>query len=245
MECDVIIPLGIGSKYDDLELRYCLRSLSKNFRCLGNIYLIGHKPNWVKNVIYIEFEDIFKFNKDANLINKTLYICSKRSVSKNVMRISDDQVLLKPLICSDIKPLHKGDLNGAEFVQLNNWGRRVKNTFELLFHHDLSTFFYETHIPVIYDKSEFIKIMGKQNWAIEKGGYTINTLYFNQLKNNIPIKISNEKLEIEGEVKNKEQILKELDNKNLIYLGYDEGGFNKDLIEILQILFPDKSQFEI
>jgi len=240
---DVIIPLGIGSKWENNELRYCLRSLETNFLDLGIIYLVGHKPDWVKDIVHIESEDTFLHNKDANIIKKTLLICERRSVSDYIMRISDDQLLLQPMFSREIKPLYQLELNESYFQKMNRWRRRLKNSFEVLKKDKIEKIYnYETHIPVIYDRRRFIDTYTKyKDWAIDGAGYTINTMYFNNIKCD-KVKLTNEKACFEQPVQTVEEIIKMLKNK--LYLGYNDNGLNDNLKQVIKELFPKKSKFE-
>lgn len=80
---DVVYKLGNGSRFDDAELRYSLRSLS-NFRDLGKIYVVGKKPAWIKNVIHIPAGDPYKSNKDANIINKIILAATHSDITANI-----------------------------------------------------------------------------------------------------------------------------------------------------------------
>ena len=47
---DVVIPLGTGSRWQDNELRYCLRSIEKNLSGVNEVVIVGEKPKWLTNV---------------------------------------------------------------------------------------------------------------------------------------------------------------------------------------------------
>ena len=46
---DIVYALGSGSKWDNNELRYSLRSLEKNFLDLRNIYIVGTFPHFLQD----------------------------------------------------------------------------------------------------------------------------------------------------------------------------------------------------
>ena len=70
---DILIPLGTGSRHDNLELRYCLRSIEKHLKGVGNIFIVGEKPEWIKNVIHIPFKDNpNNWNRARNIYDKIL-----------------------------------------------------------------------------------------------------------------------------------------------------------------------------
>ena len=95
---DVVYKLGIGSKFNNKELKYSLRSL-KNFKNLGTIYIVGEKPHWIDKdiVVHIPASDPYAVNKDANLIQKLMLACNDFNLSEYFLNFSDDQLILKPI----------------------------------------------------------------------------------------------------------------------------------------------------
>ena len=70
---DILIPLGTGSRHQDFELRMCLRSIEKHLKGVGNIFIVGEKPNWVHNVIHIPFKDNpNNWNRARNIYDKIM-----------------------------------------------------------------------------------------------------------------------------------------------------------------------------
>lgn len=236
---DIAIALGKGSKWQDNEIKYCLRSLEQNFINIGRVFIIGFKPDWIQNIIHLEVEDSFRRNKDANLIKKYLEVC-KTDISENFLKISDDQVLLNKTYWGELFAYHNGELKIDQFKNMNRWRKRVKNTFETLSNSKNNVYNYETHIPFIYNKKGFSEIINRYDWSNEEKGFTINTLYYNNL-DIIRDNIGSKKLTIErpysyNDIKEK--------LKNKIYLGYNEKGLNDHLKIVLEELFPNKSKYE-
>lgn len=235
---DILIPLGYkGSIWNNNEIKYCLRSLETNFIDLDRIFIIGFLPDFInpKTVIYLPYEDKYKANKDANIIAKTLKAIDS-GISDIFCRISDDQLLLKPLRGEDITPLYNFDLEEYDFTKCNRWRNRLKNTYNILKSEGRTTFNFDSHIPVCYMGRSFKYVISKYIWNQEREGYTINTLYFNHTfcKN---IKMTNEKVNIESP---KEKI--ELGEAK--YLGYNDRGLNSQLKQVIMDLFPNKSKYE-
>ena len=46
---DTLYVLGNSSKYDNLELRLLPRSLEQNTKGLESVFIVGEKPDWIKN----------------------------------------------------------------------------------------------------------------------------------------------------------------------------------------------------
>lgn len=241
---DVVIPLGTGSCWNNhWEIRMCLRSLETNFKEMGNVYIVGFKPPFLKNVIHIEAEDIWKQNKDANIIDKVLMACNREELSDKFLRLSDDQLLLKPMFYHEIKPLYVEDLKDIEKWQKSRWRNRLKNTFDVLLAEGKTTYNYESHIPQIYDKYEFKRIMAMYKYQVEGGGYTINTLYFN----NVDVERIKRSDEIKANFETSKPTMKTIRKSitpDTCYIGYNDLALFEDLKQVIEEIFPNPSKFE-
>lgn len=241
---DVLIPLGHQSEWDNNEIKFCLRSIERNLIDLERIFIIGYFPDFLikgEKLIHIPCDDPFKHNKDANLIRKVIRGINT-DISENFIRISDDQLFLKPILSKDIKPLYECDLKNHNWDNLNRWRSRLKNTAEILENEGKSIFKFDSHIPVVYNKKKFIEIFDRYIWDIEGGGYTINTIYFNN--------IEGEKIELTDlEKATFERPMNEIEIKKRIegrqYLGYNDKGLNSELKLQLFYLFPNPSSYEV
>ena len=90
---DVIIPYK--STHDQLELRFALRSIDKNFKNLGTVYLVGDKPDWVRNVVHV-----YNSNKDHKRLNVGYALRMalwQDELRENIVIWHDDMFLLKEL----------------------------------------------------------------------------------------------------------------------------------------------------
>lgn len=239
---DVVYPLGAGSVWNDNELRYSLRSMEKNLRDLGRVFVVGHKPDWLINVVHIPMKDIHRKNKDANLIDKVLAAC-RTGVSDKFLFASDDQCLLQPVSLAELKAYHIGRLEDkpADFWGGGRWKRRLRRTYGLLLHEEKTTFHYDSHVPMVYERESFESVM--TSWPYQQGiGYCINTLYFNMLAIKEQYEMQGQKLTLEQPVPSADEIRAKLIGKT--YLGYSDAGLTDGLRTILAELFPEPSQFE-
>jgi len=234
---DVVIPHNDGSYWNCNELRYCLRSLDKNFRSLGEVFIVGHKPKWVKNVKHIDMGDRYPNNKGACIINKILTACDDDRVSGNFLFISDDQCFLKSMSATSVKPYYTYDLATSRITYKNKFWREcmvgVKKTLRKA---GLPCFNYETHTPKIINKSRFIDTMQLYDWAHIL--YPTHTLYFNhtvRTPKNMP---ANYRVFFDKEFMDVGLI------KGKSFLGYSDLGLSWRLQKKLKELFPRKSRFE-
>ena len=238
---DVVYPISggkhgrkkLGSKWDNNELRYSLRSLERYFPNMARVFIVGHKPDWLTNVIHLPAEDRHRKNKDANIIDKVLLAC-RSGVSPTFLRLSDDQCLLQPwdgLVAYHFG--HAPDRGGGK------WWRRMRRTCEYLRSRGRPTWFYDTHAPAPVDRETFLRVATEADYQTPPG-LCINTLYFNS------IEIPREHIGSRKAAFHRPTALRWLREKAVgkVFLGYSEGGTNDAMKQFLQEQFPTPSRFE-
>jgi len=240
---DIVYKLGSGSKSDDRELRYSLRSLS-NFKELGKVFVVGFKPRWLQGVIHIPALDLHPANKDCNLINKLILACHHPELSERFLNMSDDQVFLKELdLSSFLVPFYDSEVvKQLQAERLSRWKRRVKNTLEALILQNLPSYCYEAHIPTLINKFDYSHTVGKFNYS-DVPGMCGNTLYYNFLRVNGREFDKSYILKLE-EAQTSIEKLESLCNQKT-HLSYSEAATNEQLFDFLQKKFPNQSKYEI
>src|SRR6056297_2738384 len=143
---DVVYTIGRSCNIEDYwELRMSLRSLSF-LTDIGNVFIVGHKPEWCKNVIHIPHEDPYKSNKDGNLINKLISACFHPDLSEEFLWFSDDQYVLAKPAPEDLRePVHNNGMHHPR--SKSKWHRRLNSTIKILQSRNLTTNVYECHVP--------------------------------------------------------------------------------------------------
>jgi hypothetical protein len=237
MKTDVVIPMSNGSYWRDNELRYCLRSLEKNFIDLGKIFIVGHKPKWVKNVSHIAIGDIYPDNKGANIIRKLTSMCVNINVSDDFLFVSDDQCVLYPHRAHDFHAYYTYNMKGLPLRKGNKmWMQCLRNARKALLADDKSCYNYEPHIPLMINKEAYREIMLKYRW--EDIQYPTLSLYFNNyLKHH-------EKLPADCRAFFDQERMDVDIIKGKQFLGYSDLGLSFKLMQKLAELFPKKCSFE-
>lgn len=238
---DLVYALGVGSIWQDNELKYSIRSIEKNFSELGKVFIVGTKPeflNWNNpRLIYIECDDPFRHNKDANIINKVLKACKRKELSDDFIRASDDQIVLKKVRTEDFYPKYLMDLNGKPLPSNNRWFKRLKETCEQLKRENKKTYHYDSHFPMLYSKESFLHIF--ENIP----DYTINTYYFNNILDEHR-ELGDIKITLQKPFLNMQEFQKEVKGKT--FLGYNNKGLREGMLKLwLQNEFREKSSFEL
>jgi hypothetical protein len=242
----IIIPLaanGFGSRHNDQELRYCLRSIEKHLTGYGDIFLIGHMPKWVRGCIHIPATDEDRtWWKERNIYRKILLACEDPRVSDDFLFMNDDHYLLSDFVAGEFPYYYSGMLY-QEASRDDQYGATAKNTLQLInlqkgWHDDRYWRYWDIHCPIIYNRNSF-GWLSKFDWG-KKHGYCIKTAYswfvggiameYPDLKINQPLPPSKIKELITG------RSWFSVGNK-----AFDIGG---GMANVLQELYPNKSKYE-
>lgn len=240
---DLVYVLGSGSKWNNNELRISLRSVEKNLTGIGNVYVVGEKPDYLQNVIHIPAGDIFDpaVNADGNMAFKILRACEEKDLTDDFLFMNDDFIINETMAVSEIPWLQKGDManHPDKFWQMEFYRKRLRRTFEVLKERNLPTIQYDYHAPMLMNKNEFPKVMGQFDYK-EDIGYTFRSLYGNCLE--LPaIPVLGKKITIYENYK--VSLLCEK-TKNIAFVGYNDRGLNGAFKWWLIDAFPEKSKYE-
>jgi len=191
MLTDIMIPLNLGSRNDDLELKYCLRSVEKHLSGVGNIYIVGECPDFInKNtVVHIPFKESPDNKQRAfNIYSKIMAAIYDRliyhkldsndntSLSNNFLFMNDDHFLLSDYEAGNFPYYHRGpiNLNQPNEAQL----AQMRNTVELFKASGCNSVYdFSVHSPIVYNKN---KLFIAKDIVWPEYGYEIKSLYANQ-----------------------------------------------------------------
>lgn len=232
------------------DLKYSLRSIEKfcNYR---NIYIIGYKPSWIKDVKYIKTTQ--SSTKWKNATNNILTACNTEEISDNFILMNDDFFAIEPIInWEENLNICWGKLDTiitrySKLRKPSSWQKAFKNVKEVLENIKSKHFLnYELHTPLIINKKEF-----KEMYEIPEIVHIHNTLnspfhrrtvYKNLYFTKNPKIISDVKIKFG----------RDLCDNDLFYSWisvFDNVVENKAkykrLNAFLSKLFPDKSKYEI
>lgn len=177
---DIIYPIDQGSIWNDTELRYSLRSVQKHLTGFSNIWIIGKLPDFVQGVNHIPFDDVQQ-NKEANIWAKIMRACEESSISQDFLFFNDDHFLLSDFDAKTFPFYYKGTLENL--LARNRRGiyyRAVSRTYHILRSQNKTTFHFDTHCPIVYNKDLFKQVTQHHDWNT-KIGLIIKSLYCNTL----------------------------------------------------------------
>lgn len=210
-------------------MNFALRSIEKHLRGYGQIFIVGDKPSWLKNVIHIPASDE-PYVKERNIMTKTLLACKDERVSDDFISWHDDLFILHPICYTEIKYWHDGTLEEAKSKSRGGYKTAIQNTIDNLKIHGLN---FDIHAPIIYNKEKFQESM--KDWSRE---YVIKSRYANRwaseavemkdLKLNAPYKVETIKQKI----------------KDRLFFSTGPFGLQPELCEVLNELYPNPSKYE-
>lgn len=183
---DIVYVLGSGSKWNDNELRYSLRSIEQHFPH-RNVVIVGERPDWLQNIIHIAVPDGFanvKGGKYKNVLRKIRAACLDDRVSDHFVLMNDDFFFLQD--CNEIKPVANGTL--ADLIEYyegnerNQYLNMLKRTQKFLHKRGITDpENYAVHYPIMYMKNKFLEISEQIDWL--ENAYSWRILYGNMYNN--------------------------------------------------------------
>ncbi len=176
---DLVYMLGGGSKWDNNELRYSIRSAVKNFRSqFGRIFIVGIKPEWLQGVLQIRMRDPYSC-KLQNVIEKLKAVCKDERVSEKFILMNDDFFFLKP---GTLKTMHLGNIDnqikkhktksGYYYEALIKTKVMLQENFKVT---EVKS--YEVHAPMAMDKQVLLPLL-------EIAGATAQSFLFRSIYGN-------------------------------------------------------------
>ena len=96
---DILYVIGQGSRWENNELRYSLRSIEKNCKGVGRIFIAGYCPDFIdkSKVIFVPVEDQVEHDcKHKRILNCIEQVVENYDISDNFLYSSDDHFYVLP-----------------------------------------------------------------------------------------------------------------------------------------------------
>jgi len=233
---NVIIPLGKGSKADNEEARYAIRSMVENLRDLGEIIIVGEYPSWCKGLKHIPMDDIRYPIKDCNIIAKLKKAVEDPAMTEKFIYWCDDMMLLQRRwsyqLPVSVRNIYTNP-DDSRYVK-TGWFKALKKTHERF---GIGSKYYEPHTPMYCDTAEFLKMCDEYNW--KNGGCITHTLYYNYAKEK---PYDNDTLHTYSPKGTVQDIIDKVDGKTIV--GYTDNS-RSDVLRWAEKYFPKQSRYEL
>lgn len=228
----VCIPLKTGgSRWQDNELRFCLRSISKfwDFGSCPAIHLLTPAaPPWLNpNLIKVsECHSYADAVKTASNISSDFYVFW-----------NDDIFLLKPTTVYDLTVARYMSEMTQNPLKGNKWIKKLQNVRDSLFSLGYSPVFnFSTHTPYLFNSNLMKHVILK--FSID-GKTPLETAYFNIARSWYPLRKCDDKLVLN----NGKEIPSDLSPYR--FLNVFDKGLTNSVKRWLQDTFPEKSPYEL
>lgn len=233
----IVYIVGRESRWNDMELKYSLRSAEKYCFNYDKVVIVGHKPLFIHNVTHLYATDNHK-NKARNIMEKVMIAAGSGEVSDNFVLMNDDYFLRRPIDCVSYPYYHKCHLSRTMEINKTIYHFHVKTTFDLLASRGLLQENYDTHCPIIYNKERLTEVVNGVDWNIEVG-HILRSLYCNTLGLNGGYK---EDCKVNRPLK---KFAWHEYTKDADCFSIGDAAINMEFVDFLNELYPNKSRFEV
>lgn len=237
---NVLIPLGLGSPWDNNELRYCLRGIEKHLRGVGDVVIVGECPEWLTGVIHIPCKDRWEAHyRDFNIYNKIRVGIESGLLGEEFLFFNDDHFLLSDFDACSFPYYYSQSLHIQENLLKNKSHYRnvLTNSLNLLVSRYRPVKHFDVHAPITYNSDLFLQHVSSVDWR-KPYGYAIKSLYCNlvgiegeeyeDLKINEPLSVS--------DIYNT--------THNRLYFSIGNKALNEHMKSVLAELYPAPSRYE-
>lgn len=232
---DIVLPLGKGSINNNLELRFCLRSIEKYVADVENVFIIGERPDFLRNTVHVSAIDMQGHEyKERNIFSKIMLACNDPRVSDDFLFFNDDHFLLRPWLADTFH--HRETLKEMQFNRIvkDAYYKAICNTVAFI---GGDAFNFDVHCPIVYNKERFKRTVGRADWY-KKGGFLIKSVYcaMNGIVGSLVQDLKISKPFSPREIR--------LMLRDRPYFSCSDHGLNKPLRDYLHELFPNPSRYE-
>lgn len=252
---DVLYVIGGGSKFDNAELRYSLRSIEKNGIGLGNVIIVGMCPDWInkKSLNWIPCGEPINGTPAKNVYTKIRVAFSMRRelVPDRFLLSSDDHFFIRPTDFENYpihyKALHMPTLSDAGKVGDTRYTEVMVNTHKVMKWFGLDCKFYEGHTNKLYDRQTWNHLDDLGVWDMMNQfqvGFSTNSLMaaaFMQSHPDYPC-ILRKDIKI-GSFKDRMDLITQIGESNSFSIR--DAAIRSGVIEYLNEQFPHKSKYEL
>lgn len=240
---DILYVVGTGSKWNNNELKYSLRSIDKNGVNVGRVYIATeHLPAFVnpEKVVHYPIRDLGKI-KHLNIMDKIEGVMQHTDIADDFLLSSDDHFYLRETDFAHYPLYHKGEI--SERDENAEYWMSMRDTKHLLQQHGLTTYSTNPHCNTHFNRPMFMEhsALMKEGKQLRYGA-EVNCLMGNLMiaAGVEPVCYNDIKI---NSFKNREDLLRQLGDTHCFSI-YDSA-LKCGMKEYLRELFPNKSRWEV
>lgn len=237
---DVLYVLGHGSKWENNELKYSLRSLEKYGKNVGRVFVIGQDPGFLSAEVTVVHRPDAGKNKEHNIADHIAYAAAKLPITEHFLWINDDFFFLKDTDIATYPYYTAGELaQKVEGSQKSGYRAALAQAEAQLKARRFPTKNFEVHVPMIFSRAAMGKLGGWLSISSKlKFGMTWRSIYANVIGvkpgpayKDVKIGTAN----TVGELKHK------IEGLSLFSIG---DGLSDEAKAYFDELYPDKCRYE-
>ena len=230
---DALYIVGTGSKFNNKELLYSLRTLDKHGRNVGRVIISGECPAFVdKNkIVHVDSKDIS--TPSVNHWHKVKE-AFKNTDATRVLLMYDDVFFCKDTDCENYPYYQRGELPAED--KIAKWGHIQYVARKWLERNGYTTHHYGLHLPIIYEKDKFEKLDKVFQGFRAQGGVSVRSIYGNVYA---PGATYREDVKMFVDYWDMDEWLKDKE-----CFSSSPVNFDKSILRWLQANFKDKSRWE-
>lgn len=230
---DIVIPYHTDP-HNGMELLYALRSIDKYLTGYGEVFIIGDKPKWLRNVTHIPTDSTDRAmsnRKEYNIMRKILRATNDDRVSEGFIVWHDDHFLLRTLDVLQIQNWHNGLMEDVYKKAHSGYKQTMGNTIEYNMGSGMN---YDIHAPMLMNKGLFKSYVASAPWHQKEFcikslyAHTMPGEYMEDCKINSPLSA--------------DKIYDKIAGRLLFSTG--PYAMHEGLVKVFEELYPERSKFE-
>jgi hypothetical protein len=236
---DILLPLGPGSRYGNVEVRMAIRSIEQHAVGLRRIVIVGAIPPFLRETDRVQLVSLpeFKCNKASRISLKVKWAFEHLQLTDRVAFWNDDYLLLRDFDIRGIPDYYHGELWRK---RRGSWHRLLQHTGEALRDAGYTARHFDIHIPIIYERQKFLAI---SDWwersRRDKQGLVAKSVYGNIHCRGTAASTNDAKVQSEWQRR-----IDDLSRRRWI-ASYGDGALAAGLADWMQSRWPTPSDAEI
>ena len=149
---DVLYYIGNGSRHQNRELRYSLRSLEKHCKDVDNVWIVGNHPPFISGVKYYWIEDSGQWWQNAFYKTKAAI---EAGISDDFLLMNDDFYMLADFTAAKYPHFHRGDIKDTPQTP---YQQAILNTRRILEGMGKPFKHYGVHCPMRINGKKYLEL---------------------------------------------------------------------------------------
>ena len=235
---DIFIPLGPGSRYENIEIKYALRSIEKYAIGWRKIWIVGAIPSFLHETDRIRLiqKNEYKCNKQSRVQRKIQWAIENLSITDNFAYWNDDFLVLKQFDIRCIPNYVNGNISLSK--QNSGWRECRRRTGQMLKDSGKTIYNFDIHVPLIFNKEKHLQL--KEWWhKLSNETPLMRSLYGNNFCSDNIQRLRDIKLQQKWKI-----VIDNILNGNRWVISYGDGALKTGFGEWMQAFLPTKSSFE-